>query len=276
MLYMSGMQTHPIRYPTDLTDEEWNQIKSLVPAPKSGKGKRGRPLTLERRRLVNAIFYIVRSGCAWRLLPRDFGPWQTVYGYFRQWAKDWTWRFIHDALRDWLRQSEGRAVAPTAAIVDSQTVKTGDQAGERGYDAGKKMLGRKRHVAVDSLGMILSLLITSAATQDRAAAKSLIKLLVGMYSRVQIIWADGGYLGALVGWVKQLRPFGKLRLEIVRRCDQAKGFKVLPKRWIVERTFGWLVKSRRLCRDYEVRTDHSEAMIRICMIRLMVKRLPAI
>ncbi len=273
---MSGMQTHPIRYPTDLTDEEWNQIKSLVPAPKSGKGKRGRPLTLERRRLVNAIFYIVRSGCAWRLLPRDFGPWQTVYGYFRQWAKDWTWRFIHDALRDWLRQSEGRAVAPTAAIVDSQTVKTGDQAGERGYDAGKKMLGRKRHVAVDSLGMILSLLITSAATQDRAAAKSLIKLLVGMYSRVQIIWADGGYLGALVGWVKQLRPFGKLRLEIVRRCDQTKGFKVLPKRWIVERTFGWLVKSRRLCRDYEVRTDHSEAMIRICMIRLMVKRLPTI
>src|SRR5258708_24624831 len=145
---MGRMQTHPIRYPTDLTDEEWNRIKSLVPAPKSGKGKRGRPIALDRRRLVNAIFYIVRSGCAWRLLPRDFGPWQTVYGYFRQWTKDWTWRFIHDALRDWLRNGEGRAVAPTAAIVDSQTVKAGGQAGERGYHGAKKLVGRESHLPV--------------------------------------------------------------------------------------------------------------------------------
>jgi len=270
---MNWMPTHPTRYPTDLIDEEWDQIKTLVPIPKSGKAKRGRPIRLERRCLVNAIFYVVRSGCAWRLLPSDFGPWQTVYGYFRQWTKDWTWRFIHDALRDCLRKMEARKVAPTAAIVDSQTVKTGNQAGPRGYDAGKKVLGRKRHVAVDSLGLILAILITPAAVQDRNAAKGLIRLLVTMYGRVQIIWADGGYLGALVGWVKQLRPFGKLRLQIVRRSDHAKGFKVLPKRWIVERTFGWLTKSRRLCRDYEARVDHSEAMIRICMIRLMVKRL---
>lgn len=269
------MQMHPTSYPTELTDEEWNQIKSLVPAPKSGKGKRGRPIAQDRRTLLNGIFYVIRSGCAWRLLPKDFGHWQTVYGYFRQWTQDWTWRFIHDTLRDFVRKAEGRKVAPTAAIIDSQSIKIGDQRGERGYDAGKKVSGRKRHVAVDSLGLILAITITSAGVQDRVAARNLIHFLVKMYGRLEIIWADGGYLGALVQWVKQLRPFGRLRLEIVRRCDQAKGFQVLPRRWIVERTFGWLSKSRRLCRDYEVRLDHSEAVVRLCMIRLMLKRLAA-
>jgi len=267
------MQTHLIKYPTDLTDEEWNQIQSLIPKPKSGKGKRGCPLKLQRRTLLNAIFYVVRSGCAWRLLPKDFGPWQTVYGYYRQWSQDWTWTFIHDTLRDWWRKTEGKQVAPTAAIIDSQSVKTPDQAGESGYDAGKKIKGRKRHLAVDTLGLVLGIVITSAAIQDRAAAKTLVATLVKLFGRLQIIWADGGYLGALVQWVKQLRPFGKLHLEIVRRCDRTKGFKVLPKRWIVERTFGWFSKSRRLRTDYEVRLDHSEAMLRICMIRLMVRRL---
>jgi putative transposase len=228
------MQTHPTRYyPSDLANEEWEELKSLVPRPKSGPGKRGRPTALLRRDLLNGIFYVVRTGCSWRQLPREFGPWQTTYAYFRQWNKDWTWRFIHDGLRDLLRQRQGRKVAPTAATVDSQSVRTGDQAGARGYDAAKKVVGRKRHLAVDSLGMILAIQITSAATQDRDAAKRLIQLLVTMYTRVQIIWADGGYLGALVQWVKQLRPYGKLKLEIVRRCDQVKGFKVLPKRWIV-------------------------------------------
>jgi putative transposase len=270
---MDRMQKHPIQYPSDLTDDEWDQIKSLVPAPKSGRGKRGRPIQLDRRTLVNGIFYMVRSGCAWRLLPRDFGPWETVYGYFRRWSQDWTWKFIHDTVRDRLRKNEERAVAPTAAIVDSQSVKTADQAGERGYDAGKKIKGRKRHVAVDCLGLILAVVITGAGVQDRDAAKTLIAKLVLCFGKLQVIWADGGYLGQLVQWVKNLRPWGKLRLEIVRRSDCQKGFKVLPKRWIVERTFAWLFKSRRLVRDYEVRTDHSEAMMYLCMTRLMARRL---
>ena len=137
---MNWMLMHPTHYPTDLTDDEWKYIKALVPRPKSGKGKRGRP-ALERRSLVNAIFYAVRSGCAWRLLPSDYGPWQTIYGYYRRWSQDWTWTFVHDTLRDWVRKCEGRNVAPTAAIIDSQSVKTPDQAGERGYDAGKRSRG---------------------------------------------------------------------------------------------------------------------------------------
>jgi transposase len=157
--------------------------------------------------------------------------------------------------------------------VDSQSVKTPDQAGERGYDAGKKIKGRKRHVAVDTLGLLLAVKITTASVQDRDAAQALIGGLVTLFRRIQVIWADGGYLGALVQWVKNLRPHGKLHLEVVRRCDDVKGFKVLPRRWVVERTFGWFYKSRRLCRDYEVRMDHSESMLRICMIRMMVRRL---
>jgi putative transposase len=174
-----------------------------------------------------------------------------VYGYFRVWSQDWTWEFIHDVLRDCVRKTEGRQVAPTAAIVDSQSVKTPDQAGERGYDASKWALRRR-----------VDFLLRHRPSPLPCPIR-------------QVHWADGGYIGALVNWVKQLRPFGKLRLEIVRHCDDVKGFKVLPRRWVVGRTFGWLFKSRRLCRDYEVGLDHSAAMIRIRMIRIMIRRLAA-
>ena len=265
------MQMHP--YPTDLTDQEWNGIRGLVPAPKAKPGKRGRPPKLERRQLLNAILYIVRSGCPWRLLPKDFGLWNTIYGYFRKWSQDWTWKFIHDRLRDRLRKACGRRAAPTAAIIDSQSVKTAEQGGPCGYDAGKKIKGRKRHLAVDTLGLLLGVRITEAGMQDRVGAQRLLSVLVCTFGWLQIIWADRGYQGRLVSWVKALRLWGKLRLDIVQPPHGTKGFHVQRKRWIIERTFSLFFKSKRLRIDYEVRTDHSEAMILLCMIRIMVRRL---
>ena len=264
---------HPCPYPTDLTDQEWNEIKSLVPAPKAKPGRRGRPPKRDRRCILNAILYVVRSGCAWRLLPKDFGPWSTIYGYFRRWSQDWTWKFIHDRLRDGLRKASGRRAAPTAAILDSQSVKTAEQGGACGYDAGKNIKGRKRHLAVDSLGLLLGVLVTSASVSDPRGAQRLLSAVVSTFGWLQIIWADRGYQGRLVAWVKSLRPWGKLRLDIVKPPQGRKGFHVQRKRWIVGRTLSWFFKSRRLRNDYEVRTDHSEAMILLCMIRIMVKRL---
>ncbi len=258
------------RYPSDLTDAEWAWIEPFVPKPKRG----GRPIEHPRRTILNAIFYFVRSGCSWRMLPKDLPPWQTVYDYFRQWAQSLWWAQIHHILHEMLRYHQGRAPTPTAAIVDSQTVKTGDQAGPRGVDAGKKTNGRKRHVLTDTLGLIILALVTPADVQDQDGAKALLKPVLGVLRRLQIIWADAKYgVHWLLDWIKGQRPYGKLHLEVVSKPPGQKGFAVLPKRWIGERTFGWLVKSRRLVRDYEVRTDHSEAFIYIVMIRLMLRRL---
>jgi len=263
------MQEHNTTYQTDLTDTQWDLIKNMIPKEQ----KRGRPLEHTRRSIVNAILYIVRAGCAWRLLPKDFAPWQTVYGYFRSWRKARIWGLIHDTLREQVRRKAGKKPSPTAAIMDSQSVKIGDQAGERGYDAGKKITGRKRHILVDTLGMILGMVITPADVQDRDGARSLLSSMVHVFGRLQIIWADAGYLGQLIDWVKQLRPYGKLHLEVVKRPEQRKGFHVVRKRWIVERTFGWLMKCRRLVRDYEQKPENSECMIQICMVGIMLRRL---
>jgi len=257
-------------YPSDLSDIEWNILAPLIPKPKSG----GRPAKHSRRCILNAIFYVNRSGCQWSMLPKDFPPKSTVFDYFSLWRKNGLWEKLNSRLRDRVRVADGRKPSPTAAILDSQSVKGAEQGGKTvGYDAGKKIGGRKRHVLVDTLGMILGVCVTSAAVQDRDGAATLLANLYLLFGRLQIIWADGGYAGALVTWVKGLRPFGKLHLDIVRRSDDAKGFQLVRKRWIVERTFSWLYKCRRLSRDYEQRTDHSESHIYVCMCRLMLKRL---
>jgi putative transposase len=253
-------------YPTDLSDVEWQRIQPYLPAPKSG----GRPRVHTLREILNAIFYIVRSGCTWRMLPHDLPPWKTVYHYFRLWRKDGTWERINSALRVEVRVAAGREPEPSAAVIDSQSVKTTETPGVRGYDAGKKVNGRKRHLLVDTLGLVLMVVVHAANIQDRDGARLLLEKARGRFPRLRLIWADGGYTGKLVDWVKTLCLWV---LEIVKRSDDVKGFQVLLHRWVVERTFGWLGRYRRLSKDYEGLPESSEAMIYIAMIHLMVRRL---
>lgn len=256
-------------YPSSLTDPQWETIQPLLPKRPGG----GRPPRHHRRAILDAIFYVLRTGGAWRLLPHDFAPWQTVYGYFRRWRQQGVWKTIHDTLVVRVRRAAGKWPTASAAILDSQSVKSADQAGPRGYDAGKKIKGRKRHLLVDTLGLVIAGLVTSAAIQDRDGARSLLRWLRHHASRLRLIWADGGYAGVLVSWLWQLRAQRRVRLEIVKRRAAQRGFAVLPKRWIVERTLGWLMKQRRLRCDYEQLLATSEAMIHLAMIRLMLRRL---
>lgn len=263
-------QNKRISYQTDLSDKEWQKVECHIPKPKTKRGrKREHPL----RELIDAIFYVVRSGCAWRLLPHDFPPWKTVYHYFRLWRLKGVWERINAALRALLRIAEGRNSQPSAAILDSQSVKTTETRGVRGYDAGKKVKGRKRHILVDTMGLLLMVVVHTANIQDRDGAKQVLEKVKGTLSRLILIWADGGYAGQLVDWVKA--SFGWV-LEIVKRNDDVKGFQVLPHRWVVERTFGWLGRYRRLSKDYEGLPESSEAIIYAAMAHLMVKRLGCI
>lgn len=256
-----------MRYTTDLTDAEWQFIHYCFPKP----AKTGRPREHSSRELLNAMFYLTRTGCQWRNLPSDFAPWRTVYHYFRQWKHSGLWDRIHSHLREHLRPFEGRARHASAAIIDSQSVKSTECSDTRGYDAGKKVNGRKRHVLVDTLGLILLVLVLPANIQDRDAARQLLERYYGSQRRrrVKHIWADGGYAGALVAWAWQ---WWRCTVEIVKRTD-AHTFRVLPRRWVVERTFGWLGRYRRLSRDYERQAHTGETMIHVAMIRLMLARL---
>lgn len=253
-------------YGTDLSDAEWEVIKSLLPAENPG----GRPRKYPLREIVNGIFYVARSGCQWRLMPHDFPPWWTVYFYFRFWKLLGLWEAINADLRSKLRLEDGRNVQPSAAIVDSQSVKTTESGGERGYDAGKKINGRKRHILVDTLGLLLKVVVHPASAQDRDGGRMLLETVVGHMPRLQRIWADGAYAGQLVEWAST--SLGAT-LEIVKRSDDVRGFKVLPRRWVVERTFGWLGRYRRLSKDYEKTTASSETFIYASMTRLMLRRL---
>jgi transposase len=255
-------------YPSDLTDEQWLLIEPLVPAVRRG----GRPAEHTRRRIVEAILYLVRTGCSWRQLPHDFPPWQTVFWYFTQWRSDGTVDRIHDALRDRVRDSAGRDPMASAAIVDAQSVKGADTVGvgSRGFDAGKKINGRKRHVVVDTMGLLLAVIITAASIQDRDGARRVLDRLRFTMPSVALVWADGGYAGQLVTWAKRLL---RVSVEIVRKPLGIKTFHVLPRRWVVERTLAWIVRCRRLDHDYERLPEHSEAMIKWAMIGLMTRRL---
>jgi transposase len=260
-----------LSYPTDLTDEQWDLICGLLPRAKSG----GRKRTTDLRAVVNAIFYIVVAGCAWRMLPHDYPKWKTVYHYFRLWRIDDTWVQLHERLASWVRVADGRQAAPSAGSLDTQSVKTATPAAiVVGFDGGKLVKGRKRHLMVDTLGLVLMVVVTAANVSDPQGAKLLFARLQQSSERIArlvLLWVDGTYSGKdLMKWT--MDTYGWI-LETIKRSDSAKGFVLLPKRWVVERTWGWLNWCRRLSKDYEVLPETSEILIYIAMIRIMVRRL---
>jgi transposase len=262
---MAEIEKKTNRYPTDLTDEEWSQIEPLLPKP----AKTGRRRTVDLREVVNAIRYLARSGCGWRMLPKDFPPWQTVYWWFRRFVRRLLFRTIHNVALMVDRERVGREASPSAGVLDSQSIKA-PAAKKRGFDAGKKVTGRKRHIAVDTDGRLLMVNLTTADISDSAGAQVILDAIRKRWPWLKHLFADGAYDR---GKLLDKATFLDFVIEIVRRTDAEPGFKVLPRRWVVERTFGWMTRWRRLVRDYEERLDVSEAMIHVAMGSLLLRRI---
>lgn len=262
---MADIEKKTKRYPSDLTDEEWERIAPFLPPP----ARKGRRPEVDLREVLNAIRYMARSGGGWRMLPKDFPPWQTVYWWFRRFVRLFLFRTLHDVALMIDRERSGRAASPTAGVIDSQSIKA-PTAKKRGYDAAKKIVGRKRHIAVDTDGRLLMINLTTADIADSAGAQAILDAIRKRWPWIKHLFADGAYDRRKL---MDKAAFNDFVVEIVRRIDSEPGFKVLPRRWVVERTFAWMTRWRRLVRDYEQRIDVSKAMIHVALGSLLLRRI---